>query len=282
MTCFEKNPGWSGCLASCKAGIHAEESPQHRTPWTCRVPRRRGIAASGPSIFGFAICSSSGSDLDLLRCQARKDAGIFGCNAYRIFSDKEIDLPHTQVLPQVVAQKGVAGAMTATWVNAQAFIAAWEQILTQNLFTSHDWVVKADPDCVFVPGRLKSHLAEPRFDGPAKAPLGAYLKNCAAGPRGLQLFGAIEVLSRNAVRAMRDSWARCSTAVDPSLLGEDMWLQRSLDLINVQAVEDYSNLVDDGYCPGLPAPKVCSPGFVAFHPMKLPEQWLKCWNEANV
>lgn len=216
-----------------------------------------------------------------MKSQAQKRAGLFSCDDYRIFSDRDMELPNTQVLPQVVAQKGVAGALTATWVNANAFIAAWDQILTKNLFVGHEWVVKADPDCVFVTGRLRSHLSQPQFSGPAQGPLGVYLKNCAGGPRGLQLFGSMEVLSRNAVQTMKNNWGRCQGEVQHALSGEDMWLQQSLDMLHVPAVEDYNALVADGYCPSSSSPEVCSPTFMAYHPKKLPDQWLKCWEEAN-
>jgi len=274
MKCFQKNVRWSGCLVSCERGIHTRDPVEEQTPWTCGPPHLKG-----PSLFCFAICRSSGSDLALMRHQALISAGVFGCNAYSVFSDAELDLPNVHVIPQVVAQKGVAGALTATWVNANAFIAAWDHIMSQTMFLNHDWVVKADPDCVFVPSRLRDHLAQPQFSSAGSAPLGAYLKNCAAGPRGLQLFGSIEVLSKNAVQTLMTNWDRCKAKVDHSLCGEDMWLQKSLDLLHVQPVEDYGVLVLDGYCPGLPAPDICTPSFMAFHPKKVPEQWLKCWEE---
>uniref|UniRef100_A0A7S4SJF3 Uncharacterized protein n=1 Tax=Alexandrium monilatum TaxID=311494 RepID=A0A7S4SJF3_9DINO len=284
LKCFERDAHWAGCLESCSVGIHLQDPPEERTPWSCRVLPHRGQpgVATHPLVFCFAICSSSSGEFELLRGQAHRRAGIFACDEHRIFGDRPVDLPGAQVLPQVVARRGVAGALTATWVNAAAFIAVWDQLLEQGHLLRHEWVVKADPDCVFVVHRLKSHLAEPQFAVPAASPRGTYLKNCAAGPRGLQLFGSIEVLSRNAVQTLKANWDHCKEEVDSSLMGEDMWLQKALDLIHVQAVEDYGHLADDGYCPGLPAPEVCSPGFVAFHPKKLPEQWLKCWDEAAV
>lgn len=239
------------------------------------------MSGDGPSLFCFAVCMSAGGDKALLQNQAHRNAGLFGCDAYVIFSDQGIGLKNSQVLPQVVAPRGVAGALTATWVNADAFIAAWDRIVADGEFRQHEWVVKVDPDAVFLPSRLRQHLAEPRFAGPAKSAIGAYLKNCAAGPRGLQLFGSIEVLTRNAVQRLSDGSLRCKQEVDHTLSGEDLWLQRCLDLLGVQAVEDYGRLVVDGYCPGSVAASPCSPAFVAFHPFKVPEQWLQCWGEAN-
>jgi len=36
-TCYEKSDFWAGCLPSCKPGVHDDEEPQWRSPWTCRV-----------------------------------------------------------------------------------------------------------------------------------------------------------------------------------------------------------------------------------------------------
>jgi len=33
--CYEKDKYWAGCRASCKAGIHFHDPPEHRTPWSC-------------------------------------------------------------------------------------------------------------------------------------------------------------------------------------------------------------------------------------------------------
>jgi len=292
MTCFEKNQYWSGCLPSCDVGIHPEDEESVRTPWSCDSPAeaKPGVAPppappagadlGSPSLFCFAACIND--DEVLLRSQMHKRAGIFACNEYRIFSNRDgTRIPNAQFMPQVAGTKGVPGALTATWVNAPGFVIIWETLANDGTFLRHEWVVKADPDCVFVPSKLRQHLREPQFASPANVGTGVYLKNCAAGPRGLQLFGSIEVVSKNAVLAMKNAGGICRTKIDFTLMGEDMWLQKCLDLSLVTPIGDYGRLVADGYCPGAPPLEPCIKGFLAYHPMKLPEQWLKCWHEAN-
>mmetsp|Transcript_72476 Transcript_72476/g.234256 ORF Transcript_72476/g.234256 Transcript_72476/m.234256 type:complete len:118 (-) Transcript_72476:20-373(-) len=59
-------------------------------------------------------------------------------------------------------------------------------------------VVKADPDAVFSADALRQHLGN--YKGQASSDRGVYMKNCEAGPRGLQLFGSMELLSLGAMK----------------------------------------------------------------------------------
>lgn len=151
LTCFEKNEYWSGCLPSCEVGIHLEDEVSVRTPWSCSNPANPVIAAppapappagaalGSPSLFCFAACIND--DEALLRNQMHKRAGIFGCNDYRIFSNRDgTQLPNAQFMPQVAGTKGVPGALTATWVNAPGFVIIWETLANDGTFLRHEWV----------------------------------------------------------------------------------------------------------------------------------------------
>jgi len=35
--CFRKNEFWAGCKESCTPGIHMDDHPDHRTPWSCQL-----------------------------------------------------------------------------------------------------------------------------------------------------------------------------------------------------------------------------------------------------
>mmetsp|Transcript_28794 Transcript_28794/g.82436 ORF Transcript_28794/g.82436 Transcript_28794/m.82436 type:complete len:641 (+) Transcript_28794:202-2124(+) len=37
FTCYAKNSAWAGCLPSCAPGIHWNDPPAHRTPWSCQI-----------------------------------------------------------------------------------------------------------------------------------------------------------------------------------------------------------------------------------------------------
>merc|ERR1719330_2265630 len=47
--CYEKTDMWAACLPNCTSGVHYDEEPQWRSPWTCKVlaeARRRTPLAS--------------------------------------------------------------------------------------------------------------------------------------------------------------------------------------------------------------------------------------------
>lgn len=54
MQCFEKTPMWAGCLASCAPGVHADDPPNHKEPWSCKpisvsAPASIRVALGGPA-----------------------------------------------------------------------------------------------------------------------------------------------------------------------------------------------------------------------------------------
>lgn len=220
-----------------------------------------------------------GGELSLLREQAKECVGIFGCNGYLVFSDQPKALApgaHACVLKDFAAQRHVPGALTATWVNTAAFLAAWDTILADGRYKMNDWTVKVDPDAVFLPERLKKHLQEKGY--PGNVAEGVYIRNCPSGPRGLQLFGSIEVVSKNAVLKYAATKDRCRNEVDHTLVGEDYWLQKCLDLIGVTPETDPA-ILSDGYC-SQSVPD-CNAGSAAFHPFKIPLAWFECYHKAN-
>jgi len=38
--CYKKNEHWAACKESCTAGIHMDDPPEHRTPWSCELISR--------------------------------------------------------------------------------------------------------------------------------------------------------------------------------------------------------------------------------------------------
>jgi len=278
MQCYEKNTYFASCNSTCRAGIHVEDPIQKH--WSCRqLGGRRPV-----SLFCFSVMRTSGYELKLVRSQLRKGASIFGCDFYAVYSDRKTWLSpgpptriDTSVLPGGLgSQNGVPGALTSTWVNTECFMRAWAEVIKDGRYLRSDWVVKLDPDAVFFPARLRERLAKniPNIEGP-----GAYVKNCEHGPRGLGLFGSIEILSSSAVRTYAKEGSRCKTDLHYSGWGEDFFMQKCLDLLGVQSVRDY-DLLRDGYCTSQSA--TCdSATVVAFHPFKTPESYFQCWYEAT-
>jgi len=217
------------------------------------------------------VLMPNGYEPDLVRAQASKSVGIFACNSYMAFSTERISLrpgTETRLIQGKPSRKGKWGS----WMNTQNFISAWDAIIADGGFRSHQWVVKTDPDCVFFPERLRQHLAASVPDGPRTA---LYVKNC---PKNIGMLGAIEVYSHQAIDLFAQNNSTCYRQLSPGKSGEDGYMRYCMRLIKAESMEDFNILVD-GYC-GKGTCKGNSRG-VAFHPYKGTDQWFHCWGQAR-
>merc|ERR1712151_1267540 len=102
--------------------------------------------------------------LDLLRTNLFLGSSIFGCEAYRIYSDVATWISPGQVnTVQVFDPTGndfhfEKRKHMGTWVNAGIFIQVWKAIQKEGIWKSKDYTVKADPETVFLPMRLRAKL----------------------------------------------------------------------------------------------------------------------------
>jgi len=133
--------------------------------------------------------------------------------------------------------------------------------------------VKADPDAVFLPDRLRLHLKLVSLGWGEKK----YLRNC-------KLFGSmqgpLEVLSTASVVALSTDVWRCKQSIDRSKVGEDGFMQKCMDLLGAEAVYDFEFLTDK-YCNQQPRP--CTDGWSAgFHPFKSSESYLQCLRDIGI
>lgn len=281
LVCFKKTARWATCLSECRRGLHHDDPPKFREPWSCQVVRRP-VGSPLPALFCFMAVRSTGNEAKLVRHQALIGAGIFACDRHAVFSDRAVRLTNavaTRPLKNFTARLGVAGALTATWVNTAGFEEAWAAVAETKGIWDHDWVVKVDPDTVFFPMRLAMllHRSASSLEA-ADRGAGVYLRNCAApAPGALQLYGSIEVVSHRALGQLTNRGGRCE---GPDLLrmGEDMWLQRCLDSLGATGVQR-DDILRDGYCP-VAGEKACTFGAVAFHPYKAVAQWNACRDTA--
>jgi hypothetical protein len=163
--CFEKTPGSATCMKSCIPGVNG----------TCLmpgaiVPLKPAVGVPGTTLFCFTwYMQDTGStkkfyDLSLLRTNLFLGASLFGCEAYKVYSDVETWLSPGEV--NTVKVDDVNGdfhfakrKLTGTWVNSPHFIQIWKAIRTEGLWASHDWTVKTDADSVFLPMRLRTKLS---------------------------------------------------------------------------------------------------------------------------
>jgi len=231
------------------------------------------------SLFCFCIMQVQGYERDVLATQARLHSGIFGCEDQMVFSDQAMRIDGgftTTPIGAVASQLGGQGPMaTGSWVNTQVFFRAWGQLRASGKYRGHDFVVKVDPDTVLLPDILKQHLQQL---GAAANPRPVYFLNCPNVDNGF--YGAIEVFSAAAFQGFMDSMDTCRTELSYQGWGEDLFCQKCMDSIGMQAQGDYQ-LVADGNCHGPGAPPGCMPGKPAYHPFKSPQAWETCFMQAT-
>jgi len=242
---------------------------------------KHGHADDTPSLFCWAVMYDS--DVALITSQFTGRAGIFACNDYAVIAKEEKligkddcgnDFKSWQEnLPTV--EKGIYGvnAMTSSWLNVPVFILCWDRLLSSGKVWESDFTVKVDPDAVFFPDRLGAVLAQH-----VGSPI--FTTNCRfwGGDQVGKLFGAIEVLSKNAIGAYKGNEDTCKNLPWQGW-GEDYWMQHCMDALGIPAVGMFDE-VSDGTCPlGGYAP--CSQNKVVIHPKKDAGEWWECWKQST-
>lgn len=274
-----------------------------------RSPIANGVKGGGflegPSIWCFALMLPWGYEPGLLAAQHQTGIGIFACNKYAVFSNNTYPVKDTngskglmkEATPEEIeASKSKDGPLTTltiggdlfvefggkwwTAMNTDIFIRVWAAVIELGAWRLHAWTVKADPDSVFFPARLRQMVVD-EPSGPI------YLNNCKFG-----LHGPIEVLSREGLEAYAKKPAACdkirSAAMDMKgpwddmqrAFGEDEFLHRCLDAVGVKRVDELGLLLSETACEQESVP--CDEGKVSFHPFKTTQEYFDCWGAGSV
>jgi hypothetical protein len=220
----------------------------------------------------------SGYELQLLQLQYQRRVSIFACDSYSVYSNRVVEIAEG-------LQTGVVNSdLTCTYggefytaLNVEIFMAVWVQVVAEARFVSYAWTVKVDPDCVFLPDRLRQKLANHHED-----PRGVYLNNCKFG-----LHGPIEVFSRNAAITWARGSAQCMQHFNqqcsgPCAWGEDLFIDQCLwKVLGVKRVDDMSLLVEDHCQPPANWNSCTDQTYAAYHPFKAADAYSNCLNAAQ-
>jgi len=121
-------------------------------------------AAARATLFCFALMLPFGYEPKLVREQLRQGAGIFACDEYAVFSNETLELSAPGAAEQVLSLP-IAGNLEVrlggkwhTALNTGIFIRVWNAVSLVGRYQLHSWTVKADPDTVFFPQRLRDVL----------------------------------------------------------------------------------------------------------------------------
>lgn len=238
---------------------------------TCDFPCSPKVWDS-PSLFCFAVIRSSGYELDLVKSQAQKGAGLFSCDEYAVLSDTELEVTAAVKALIIPPNKNAGVTKDGTAANAQIFMQAWKVIFDDVRYRAHDWVIKVDPDAVVIVDRLRDHLA--KHTGQK-----VFLQNCAKyqGPGWPTMFGSLEAFSHLAIEAYFAHKDQCLHELKWHAWGEDLFMNSCMELLGVRPVYD-SKLISDNVCKGVN----CADGISAsYHPFKSPEAWFECYGQVN-
>jgi len=226
-----------------------------------------GRTPSEETLYCFALMVLHSVERDLLVAQYQERAGIFSCNEYTVYSNESAVLKDDVLIRAVATNLHCErGGEFHTPLNVDAFGAVWKQVVEDGIFLRHDWTAKVDPDCVFLPQRLRGALPIRRDEGAHNA---VYLNNCRFG-----LQGALEVLSRTAVQALASGWGRCRSHFrelcgGACMWGEDLFADQCLGkVLKVQRI-DALGLLSASSCGAAEGRDNChDPSRAAFHPFR--------------
>lgn len=228
-------------------------------------------------MYCFALVQPKGYERSLVSVMLDQGAGLFGCDEYAFYSNRRMQIvPGVWVGVVNSTLKCEIGGEFRTALNTGIFLAVWAKVVSDGRFLYHDWTVKVDPDCVFLPERLRSHLLNHLEDEH-----GVYINNCKYG-----MHGPLEVFSRNAVKAWALGAAGCVSYFMELCSGmcgwgEDMFVDQCLKRkLEVRRENDFTMLLEDHCDPPKHWDKCDNTSVVAFHPFKTVKGWLDCYKTA--
>jgi hypothetical protein len=276
--------------ACCCQYFHKEKSldkPQNPDPDLANA--MKAVGSDTPSLFCTAMCQPHGYELDLLRAQyAKGRLGLFGCNEWSIYSNESLRLSPEGQKPVVLtglingSLSASVGGDWATALNTGVFIKFWDKVVSDPKAWKCDWIVKVDPDTMWLPVRLRALLRTTH--GPLGQPEpenGLYLNNCHVG-----LHGPIEVLSVRALGVYQQGKKECQRGKVSKIGQEDYFIRECFELLGIQRVEAYNLMLEATLaCQEVasalnPDRPPCFSPQVAFHPFKTEYTWMRCHQEA--
>jgi len=277
-------------FACCCKFFHEEtalDKPQ--SPDADMAKAMQAVGSDSPSLFCIAMCLPHGYELGLLRSQyAQGKLGLFDCNEWAIYSNESLVLSPESEKP-VLKTALINGSLTAdvggnwgTALNTDVFVRFWDRVLEDEKAWRNDWIVKVDPDTMWLPVRLRTLLRTSH--GPLGQPepeKGFYLNNCHVG-----LHGPIEVLSQRAFKQYRSNKEACHHGKVSKIGQEDFFLDKCFEKIGITRVDAYNLMLEATLaCQEVasaenPDRPPCFSPQVAFHPFKTTDTWMRCHQEA--
>mmetsp|Transcript_44908 Transcript_44908/g.129760 ORF Transcript_44908/g.129760 Transcript_44908/m.129760 type:complete len:428 (-) Transcript_44908:104-1387(-) len=257
------------------------------TTWTTTSSTITTTTTRLVSLFCFAVVRAFGYEHELMEALHTKHASIFDCEDTLVFSNGGpltiggAPIPEIDIEQIKKGNLSESGTTTNSWLNTMIFMEAWNMVLEDGRWWSHDWTVKVDPDAVFFPQRLKLRLYPYYMAGDYNGPA-LYVANCDrtwnGQPYELKLFGSMEVISRNAVGMYHAHHQRCENELDWEGWGEDFYMQECFRKLQVGVVNGVDFLADSSCY----AAACWDTSKVVYHAFKDVSAWFSCWGTSSV
>jgi len=270
FNCLKKDDTFAGCALTMKISTWMKTNVPPPEGWDGTVlggwrgeyevqAAPEGSDMAGTSFYCFMAVLPDSPEMDLMEVAKKNNASVFGCDASSVYHSWKTD-----------GEDWDTGATTL--VNTAVFLKVMQWMKADGIYLKHDWTIKVDADCVFVPQRLREHMWALR--PPPNAQL--YMKNNDLKGLGNNGFlGAIEVFSKKAVQVYLDNDEACGKYLGTNS-GEDGFFKGCMDALGAGFVFD-GQMFEPNYDPA-----ICTNGeHAAFHPIKYPSHWQRCWDIAT-
>lgn len=270
FNCMKKDDTFAGCAQSQQVSTWDEQDVPPPEGWDGKVlggwrgeyavdPAPEGTDMAGTSFYCIMAVLPDSPEMDLLDVARKNKASVFGCDDHSVYHSWQTD------------DAGWDTGRT-TLVNTAVFLKVFHWVKRDGKYLDHDWTIKVDADCVFVPQRLRDHIYGLR---PPKD-TAVYMKNNDLEGLGNDGFlGAVEVFSKRAIQVYLDNDAECGKYLGTNS-GEDGFFKGCMDALGIGFVWDR-----DMFTPNYD-PAMCTKGqYAAFHPIKYASHWQRCWDLAT-
>jgi len=233
------------------------------------------------NLFCFLVTRSWGHEMEMVKHMNEKQASVFSCDDAMVFSDTAIKLGEENPFWTTQISHDILKHDAGVYENHHLFEQVWSYVWHEGRYHHADWVIKTDPDTVFIPNRLRSRLG-----GSSHAKNhDTFYANCGTSPADAHMYGPLEVFSAHAVEKYYGGWwnkCRHNVKLQGGDWFEEKYMTECLKNVGV-AINPFLNLdlLSDPHCdPALTAPD-CKSNAAAMHPVKTVEEWDKCWQDAH-
>lgn len=242
-------------------------------------------AVSHPSLFCTAIMLPWTYEVDMMRSMYERQCGIYECDAWAVVTNKKVALKKGDTEEDTVYADIMNGSLKAkiggkfhTALNTPVFRRFWLWIMDDGRAWKYDWTIKVDPDCVFFPNRLRGMLIN-EYKPHGVAGKAVWLNNCQLG-----LHGPIEVFSKQALGAYKDSHGACDEVAEKHGQ-EDVYMRHCFMKLQVPKVDAFNLLLESEWaCNERPSSSTnmppCYDRQVSFHPFKSVTSFFNCYDRA--